>query len=461
LTRTEFQARLQSCDEDLLKLVRLLFDAVKAGAAFPGSGTTASYDDEARAAAGTRFLDKVTRLLRGNSPPHMPGAATLSSAQWNDLRQLTLEAVQQQGRMDIVARELLLAVDGTIRDNLWKLFEACEARVAMRPGDVFPIAAHNLKDLFRPEKVSITPRPSSKNLGLGRLSYLGVMPEQLQPYEVEYNFAAGPALAGFLGDPVVGVLLPNLDLEQEFTLERRPPNRFFNVTPDASQRERILTLLDEAERQGATLVLQPELSVTRDLVEALGSWYTAPQRRPATYIAGSFHGTDGTRNVNRAPLFTVVQSQPWFHDKFNPYELKKLKGEQLTPPLREDIPEGPLRLTVHWSRGWSFTTLICKDILDDQAQALLSALRLNFVFLVSMSAETESFRRAAETLLNTGQTMTFMANFAGTPRQAAAAALAVTAVEGERPQEYSAQQVQRPSLLLFRLRQRRPGWQPS
>ena len=468
----------------MLALLRLMFAAVRVGA--EGGSTSADssvYDSDEQAERGGEFHQKTSRVLRGDTRPWEtddtrpgeagdthPGEAAspiLSDAQWTCLREFVAKALALQLRPAHIARELLSAIDTTVRQNLWRPFLAAGGQRPLQPGDFFPVASHNLKPFFAPEKpeqVSLTPRPSSTCRGLKQLTYLGVLPQLDEPYEVEFNFEAGVALSDFCAQPLLGVLLPNIDMLREFHDPRCPEEgTFFGVRPldEPVQWNRIQALLDQAEALGVKLVLLPELAVTQELSRQLGQYMAGPTRRLPVLVAGSFHFTEEERqvNVNRSQAFAVGLMQPLEHDKFNPYVMKQWDGKELESPLREKITERPRRLTIHWSEdGWSFTTLICKDFLDQDTLKLLDALRINFVFVVALSSETDSFRRGAERLLDSGQTMTFVANFGGHPEATSHAALAVLPVAGTAPSAYPSCQVRAPSLLVFDLRRHQLGW---
>lgn len=450
----------------MLELLRLLFSTVRAGSTL--------YATDAQRQLGARFRERAAAVIRDTTPPERPASARLSEDQWQGLRGRVSEALAAGLSPAQVARELLSAIDTTVRQNLWHLFQAPRARLVLGPGDVFPIAAHDLRPFFnrkQPEQVSLVPRPGSQNMGLKQLTYLGVLPTLDEAYEVELHFDTGAALAEFCETPRVGVLLPNADLFREFAVDREPQREaFFGVRPldEAAQRARVLELLAKAESAGVTLALLPELSVTPGLAEELRQWFLKPERTLPALVAGSFHATESQPDlpdalkVNRSHALAVGLPRPLRHDKFNPFVLKEWDGKALRPHLKEDLTERPRRITVHWTEdGWSFTTLICKDFLDQGALNILDALRVNFVFIVALSAETQSFCNDASRLLASGQTMTFVANFGVSPASGSKAAVAVLPLSGLAPATFPAAWLNPPEILVFDLFRALLGWRPT
>lgn len=456
----EVGAGLQGCVaacSDVLQLARLLFDVARSQPA----------RDEVQAKRLARFRREAQQLLWHGVMPGETPSPRLSGAQWSELLQLISAALADTGAEAAVAHELLQVLDDAVGPRLGELFEARRGSVLLRPGDVFPIAVHDLKEFFW-DKPSLTPLPWKKSRPRRRLKHLGVLPDLGEHYEVELNFHASAALSHLNcgGELVVAVVLPNVDLWREFDVTLLPEQgAFFGVQPRLPEEQymRIRELLERAERQGATVALLPELSVTRELSERIGQWFLGLERNLSLLMAGSFHTREGGKSFNRSHTFATGLVTPLQHDKFNPFELKQLGGRPLERPLMEYLSEGPLRLAVHWSRGWTFTTLICKDFLDETALALLGALRVNFAFVAALSPETGSFRDdAALRLQGTGQTLTFLANFSGEgDRSTCQCALAVLPRRDHKVHEYPAAKAHSPTLLLFRARQPAPAWIPS
>ncbi len=442
--------------EDLLELAQGLVDAC-----FQREGMLQSeYATLAEAEAGIRFGAEVRALLGAGVSSSRPACSLLTADQWERLRHAVRVALDGQRSPGPVTLELLRAIDETLQQKVWFLFEAKRTSGPLKPGRLFPIGLHNLKALFG-KKVSISTRPSTKNLGVEKLQYLGVMPPRPSPYEVRFNYDADAALSTFLTTPVVGALVPNLDFTSEFDMRESGPDRFFDVKPreaETTQRERILDMLEQAEQAGVAVALLPELSVTPELSDALGEWFRHRLGSPlSTLVAGSFHAADGDMKVNRSHAYIASGGPTPRHDKFNPYCMS-WKGRTYT----EDIKPGPVHLTVHWSRGWSFTTLICKDFIEKTALDLLATLRVNLVFLVALSSETGCFSLGAGSLVHEGQTMTFGVNFGGRRESECAAAIAALPLKGlGEPITYPTRQLDQPRLLVLRLDQFMDGWRPA
>src|SRR5207253_1928324 len=132
-------------------------------------------------------------------------------------------------------------------------------------------------------------------------------------------------------------------------------------------------------------IVMPELSVTEELAARVRAWL-AGARHVAIIAAGSYHAsTDDRLRRNLAPVF-ARDGALRRHAKVYPFE----RGGMI-----EDIRPGR-RITVWATRRWSFTVVVCRDLLSTRVVPLLEDLHVRFVLAPSFSprtAEMEAFAR--------------------------------------------------------------------
>jgi hypothetical protein len=127
------------------------------------------------------------------------------------------------------------------------------------------------------------------------------------------------------------------------------------------------------------------------------------------------------------------------HVKFAPYELK---DDAPDDGALDDAPPVALRpehleplapaITLMMSGDWSWTVLVCKDVLSADVARLLEDLRARLVLVPAMSGKTEIFEQRCRELAVNAQAVAVVAN---TPMDPAAAAALIARPLREAPLE--------------------------
>lgn len=334
-------------------------------------------------------------------------------------------AIGNQPSLKAAADVLLTGFDNALGAVAARAFEATAGTLSLGDGTVFPIATHDMKALLGGH--SLSPRPTSTRHVYDARAFLDVATGLSPDLRITFDFAPGPGVVNrFVDAPVVGVALPNARLTDFDFVPDLPRGKFFNVRPRdaAAQEERLRSLLRTASNASVPLVLLPELSMTGALTDRIGEWVQGDLGGISLIVAGSHHEPDpkptGVFGHNRCVAHGPGLAAPLIHDKFSPYVLKEWDSREYDPPLIEDIDAGNKCLTVRWSMGWSFTTLVCKDFLDHTLVAALRVLRPNLVLVAAFSPDTANFVSAASDLAVQSQAIVVVANFAGGPNADAA-----------------------------------------
>lgn len=225
-------------------------------------------------------------------------------------------------------------------------------------------------------------------------------------FRVVFDYSLFDVLTGVItGDTVVATGHPNHGLaELGLALDRHDPA--FPVEPVdlAQQAVRIDRLLSDAADAGASIVVLPELSVTKSLADVLESWV----RRPGPVrllVAGSFHHADpadGTRRANRALAWVRGHPAPLTHDKHSPADRPVI--EDITPP---GWPEVRIYVTAD---GWHLVIAVCRDLLNPNAVHALSEAGANLVLAPSMSETLMPFGGPVAQLVGSTQAVVVVAN---------------------------------------------------
>jgi predicted amidohydrolase len=191
---------------------------------------------------------------------------------------------------------------------------------------------------------------------------------------------------------LVAALVPDVALPVDAAFTWRTDvaeRRFGDVLPrdPEAQWRRIAEGLDRADRAGAWAVVLPELSITEELADRVRTWLTGA-RHVALVAAGSYHAsTDGRLRRNLAPVI-ARDGKHRSHAKVYPFE----RGGQI-----EDIRPGR-RVTVWATRRWSFTVVVCRDLLSTRLVPLLEDLRVRFVLAPAFSPRTAEMEAIARYL---------------------------------------------------------------
>lgn len=369
-----------------------------------------------------------------------------------DLQSLTAE-VELHGKSlpsALVASGFAHGLDLALGRLFLPWFRQLHPTLRLEAGEPFPVADPPLREVFG----RLNSKPMRLEPPLDATERLRLIPAQPR-WDVTLSFRATDAMATLSADSAIGFALPNAHPDgEELTwdaYERQGEALFFNVRPRAPEQQegRIRKLIEEAARQGVALLLLPELCVTQELVEALGSWYRreAARRSLPLVVLGSAHASEAGLRRNRCTTLFPDGSRAE-HDKAEPFVLEDGAGTE----RREDI-HAERSLTVHFVGRWSLSTLVCKDFAGTSAVEALRHLGVRIVLVPAFSAKTQAFATNASALAVHAQALCAIAN-ACDPDDAEQPASAILALPRKGPHGLYVRpraDVQPPALLVFRL----------
>lgn len=188
--------------------------------------------------------------------------------------------------------------------------------------------------------------------------------------------------------------------------------------PDDEQRNRCLALLDRAAAEGCRVVVFPELSVPKPVLEDIARWLDR-QRTVELIVAGSRHrkARDG-RWHNESQILFRGWRQRRRHRKFRPFSFVDTDGR--TRAVRvEDIAVTRPQLRAYLTPSWTVAVLICKDVVQEPAPRMLGDLRANLVLVPALSFKLDAFRAVAGDIASWGQGVALIANAGFGPRRRA------------------------------------------
>jgi predicted amidohydrolase len=313
-----------------------------------------------------------------------------------------------------------------------------DVRTRLRAGDPFPVPAPEAaRDLFGPH---LTAHPDRQDDRVDHTAHLRLLAAEHGFYVVlDGRVRLPPPAAGrLIAVAVPSAALP-IDASHTWTTDAAA-RRFRDVGPadPEAQWQRILALLIRAEHHGAWAVVLPELAVTAAIALRIDAWLGGA-RRVALIAAGSYHASVEDRHRrNLAPIF-ARDRRARSHAKIYPFEQH---GQT------EDIRPGR-RVTVWATRRWSFTAVICRDLLSSRVVPLLEDLRVRLVLAPAFSPRTAELEAVARYLAVRTQGAVVVANTPhaeGDPVAWMAQPLAVTDAPVPRRDD-------RPHLVFFTLGQ--------
>ncbi len=408
MTRAQFLAELATVT-DAFEFLRLL-----GRAADLAGGGVASVHISALVVAMNAARDLFERV---------PVQLQIDDAQWQEIRLWVLGRPAKES-VALTAFSILRALDSlpSFGPEIIRLFENQEFRVGV--GDLFPVVSLNLRCLYG-RAAPFVPRVMNTEQPQHAFEHLGYLPTIPAGMSVNFDTRSFLGLAQLSANPRVAICLPNLDAAKEFDLDVDPGGlTFSNYRPidHSTQEAHLLAVLDRASARQANIVLFPELCTSRALSNTLGARVRTSQL--GLVVCGSFHEREtatATQTAdpefwnNIAEAYSHAAPRRHFgHQKFNPFALTRWRGQNVAPPLLENIDTTEPQLTVYFGSGWSFCILICKDAFAANALQLLRQIRPNFLFVVALSENTFPFH-ALGSLASAAQTTVVVANFGGGP----------------------------------------------
>ncbi len=304
--------------------------------------------------------------------------------------------------VDAVAWGIDVAAAGTF-PTAWRdeLCRAGATRHQLRAGQLYPVAD--------PAWPMPGRRPSSRPCSVNDVLH-GELPHvrahRDAGVDVIAEFGFGEALAPVFGvlDRVATVHPNETLLEFDFPAGART----FPVTVRDPRRQLAVAmeLIERAIDEGARLVLLPELSATREIVDAIER-RLIDEERDVIVVAGSLHCQLRQRRVNRSETIVAGIGRRISHTKIVPFR----DEVQHRPASKEGI-DNPRRpsLTIHHADHFRFCVVICKDYIDSALAAVLDRVAANVICIPAMSHKTDPFVARAHAHVVDAQSLSLIAN---------------------------------------------------
>jgi hypothetical protein len=374
--------------------------------------------------------DEVEALIRADTDPAIWKARDRLRRQAIDLfTEIDDEDIDEEDRAAIgelvdeasstiptvaIARTIAEALDAALGDRFLPMF--LNRSVTLRPDHAIPTP--------HPDWRHLTPSPNSDPWALdGRLDALphlrlaGQWARQVR-VTLEGDWRTWHMVPQLRAGDHLACATPNESFEEmtwkRDTYEDRPV--FFDVRPnvgDAEQGRRCIALLELAAQRRCRVVVFPELSVTKRVLERIASWLDE-QDVVDVVLAGSRHrrARDG-RWHNQATLVARGFQRRLTHRKFRPFVFYDDDDSGSGRVRRyEHLSSAPPKIRAWLSPCWTMTMMVCKDAILEPMPHLLGDLRANLVMVPCLSFKMDAFRTAAADIATRSQGVALMANAA-------------------------------------------------
>ncbi len=210
---------------------------------------------------------------------------------------------------------------------------------------------------------------------------------QEDPIEVIFDFRFETELIEILTSlSAIATVHPNVSYRDEFNARPRSDRTLVTIKDSDAQFALVETLIAQSLKLHAQIVVAPELSATREIIDAAQTWVDdAPHPVllvPGSLYEGSFGGAE-----NRAYGFVRDRQERLEHSKVEP--LSQAFGTHRVS--REGIT-GDRRLSVYAADLWRVVILLCKDVLPREGvYEAVVRIGANVVIVPSMSPKTDSY----------------------------------------------------------------------
>ncbi len=309
---------------------------------------------------------------------------------------------------EIRAKALALALDNAVGHRLARSFR--NQRLELAPGDAVPISQPRLKEIFGGD---LSPHPKNSAELPDRIPHLGLLPEDLGDFQIVLDSRPADQSCPLLDlqNQVLAAGVPN-GSEEEFLLESYGESGLsvlFHYGPkdSQSQRERLVGLLRRAAEEGASILVFPELCADGDCISALTEAFHEAPGTLRLLVAGSHHVKTSGELQNECVALLRGYNRPLTHSKFAAYVLRQGPGR---PEAREGLFSWRRTLTLFLTDDWSFTLLVCKDLLDPDVDRLLKSLGISLLFVPALTPKISQFKTYTAALAHANQAIVVVAN---------------------------------------------------
>lgn len=305
------------------------------------------------------------------------------------------------------ARSLALGLDNAVGHRLAAAFRN-RGQVRIAANDPVPVCRPPWKRIFS-RRIAISPDPQNSSPEPDRLPRLCLAPESLGPLQVEIDCVDVDQLGPLLNadSQIVATGIPNQSL-REFRSGRHEEGSgksFFPFAPrdGQAQRNHLLGILHQASLSGAAVLIFPELCVDQECIAALVEAFRRAPGSLRLLVLGSHHTCAEGEPRNECLAAVRGSARLLRHWKYRPFLDTRQK-------ITEGIATSPRKLTIFLSEAWTFTLLICKDLLDSETRSLVEKLGITLVLVPALTPKTSQFEEYAGSLAQSNQALVVIAN---------------------------------------------------
>lgn len=318
-----------------------------------------------------------------------------------------------QGLEAVLAHDLALALEEVFGARFFDHLAAAGAR-ELGSDDLVPLLSpFSEKDgpMRRAYRDDLAPRPSN----------LGVAPDSLLtrarltpdvPHSARLRWIPSWASLDELGpESLVAVVSPgefsDLDIP---TSDGEHGPRFFGARPrDATKRrDAARSLVEQADRAGAHVVVLPELSLDEQAQADVAEWIELHANSIRVAVCGSAHrDVDGDRqNV----AFVAARRHSPDYQRIEQTKIVPFVWRTPEKNYVEDIRRPGRVVSLLTGRRWSLLVLICMDFIDRDLARFAEDIRPTLVLVPACSETTGVFRSTAELIASRAQGHAVIAN---------------------------------------------------
>ncbi|HEX3473871.1 MAG TPA: hypothetical protein VHT91_02455 [Kofleriaceae bacterium] len=337
-----------------------------------------------------------------------------------------LAAAAELEDLALRARDIATVLDVRRGGHFFSWFAG--ARISRGSGDPIPVPPGDVVIEEKGTARGLTPAPDAVDVPLSLavpldgMHHLRLCPDGIGKLEIVFDarydgvvdaLFSGHRIAAPGPDVIWASVIPSCAIARELTydlIDNVEPPAFYRIRPlpsiAAAYRARLRRGLDIAAQHGASVIVLPELCCDAGIEEEIAAWFAA-NRSVALLIAGSRHlegAGEPRRNRARVMLRGMPSSERLIHDKFSNFSL------EIGGVCRVELIERPNLITIVAGRRWSFSPLICKDMMEPAPRRVLIDLRARAVLVASMSPKTDLYVTSARAMAQEGQILVFVSN---------------------------------------------------
>ena len=327
-----------------------------------------------------------------------------------DIRKALIELVQEFSAAPEVIRAFALAIGLDLAAGKRLALAFRNRETSLSPNDAIPVSRPPLKEIFGSD---LSPHPHHSSDAPDRIHHLTLVPQNLGATQLvldALNADQSCPLISFQHQ-VLATGVPNRS-EDEFQMEVHEENGtsflvLYAPSDAERQRDLLLGILRRAAAEGVTILVLPELCIDAETLEVVVEEFRRSPGSLNLLVIGSHHVREPGGALRNECVAVLRGSRRLLrHRKFSPYIWRdREKGE-----IREGIAAGPRSLTIFLSDHWSFTLLVCKDLLDPKVRHLLEDAGVSLVLVPALTPKIGQFETYTAALAHANQAIVVVAN---------------------------------------------------